>query len=194
MNNIFPCSFPFLVGFFLIQHSAFTQKLIPDQSVLTATLSGVNITEKATRSITASNAINSGSVRYIAGEVIHLKSGFHVANGAGFHAKIEPVENINARVSSDEATTEGDDRLLVTVYPNPFSNDTQIEYWLPESTAVNVIVYDEKGTEMSRVIENQTQSKGKHKVTFSSANLISGTYLCVVNTSHERKVQKIVKQ
>jgi Secretion system C-terminal sorting domain len=194
MNKVSTNFFPFLVFSFLSTPFVFAQKIIPDQSVLTATLSGVKITEKAVKSITAYNVIRSGNVEYVAGEVIDLKSGFHVANGASFRARIEPVSQVNARVSSETAVEEGESKLLVTAYPNPFSNDTQIEYWLPESTAVNVAVFDEKGSEIARIIESQMQSKGKHKVTFSSEGLTAGTYLCVVNTARERKVQKIVKQ
>lgn len=194
MNKVSTKLLPFLVFSFLSAHSVSAQKIIPDQSVLTTTLSGVKITEKAVKSITAYNVIRSGNVEYVAGEVIDLKSGFHVANGASFRARIEPVEQVNARVSSEASVEESESELVVTAYPNPFSNDTQIEYWLPENTTVNVAVYDEKGGEITRIIESQVQSRGKHKVTFSSEGLTAGTYLCVVNTARERKVQKIVKQ
>jgi transposase-like protein len=82
----------FFACFIVLEIPLFAQKVIPDQSVLTASLSGVNVTEKAVQNITAYNHIRSGYVKYVAGRSIHLKPGFHVANGANFQAKIEPVE------------------------------------------------------------------------------------------------------
>jgi hypothetical protein len=194
MRKAFACPFLISACFIFPDVPVFAQKVIPDQSVLTASLSGANVTEKAVQDITAYNYIRSGSVKYVAGHSIHLKPGFHVASGANFYAKIEPVEQGSDRLSAEEASEENEVGFGLTAYPNPFSDDTMIEYSLPESGLVSVIVFDDKGSEVARIVEKQVQAKGKHKVTFASKHLAAGVYICAVNTPSGRKVQKIVKQ
>ncbi|MCF0074055.1 T9SS type A sorting domain-containing protein [Dyadobacter sp. CY261] len=181
-------------------HLGYGQQSIPDKSVLTTPLAGARITEKAVQSITAYNNIRSGSVEYIAGKSVILESGFHVAEGAIFVARIDSViQQVDvASVNSDItlSTDGGHDhtKLFLSAYPNPYSEDTQIEYWLPKATAVSVSVFNEKGVEVARILDNESQSKGGHKVTFASGRLPSGTYLCTVNTSTEKKTHKVIKQ
>lgn len=181
-------------------HFGFGQESIPEKSVLTTTLKSAHVIEKAIQSISAYNEIRSGSVEYVAGKSITLESGFHVAEGATFEGRIEPVipKVEEFPVNSDAALATGDvedkTKLFVSAYPNPYSEDTQIAYWLPEDTPVSVLVFNEKGIEVARIIDNQLQSKGSHKVTFASGRLSSGTYLCTVNTSREKRTHKVIKQ
>lgn len=194
MRKSFACSFLISACFIFSDEPVFAQRVIPDESVLTASLSGVNVTEKAMHNIIAYNHVRSGSVKYVAGRTIHLKPGFHVASGANFQAKTEPVEQVNRRLSAEVIAEESELGFQLTAYPNPFSDDTMIEYLLPESGLVSVIVFDDKGSEVARIVEKQVQAKGKHKVTFASKHLAAGVYICAVNTPSGRKVQKIVKQ
>jgi hypothetical protein len=62
-------------------------------------------------------------------------------------------------------------------YPNPFNPNTTIEYELPKSSMVKLIVYDLLGREVS-VLVNERRDAGVHEVNFDGSNLASGVYLC----------------
>jgi|GEM_PF-3539530 len=66
--------------------------------------------------------------------------------------------------------------MLYNNYPNPFNPDTTIRYALPESSQVDLRVYDVVGREIAELVNNE-QSAGFYTVTFSGINLSSGIYL-----------------
>lgn len=167
---------------------ASAQRDIPLRSVLSASISDITLTEKARNSIIAYNRIGSGNVTYLSGGVIELKSGFHVASGANFHAAI--TNDFPETVDEQHP----DEEFVFKVYPNPIAENTEIEYYLPEESKVNLFVVNFKGIEISKPVHNQIQGKGKHKVTFESKHLPSGMYTCVLETPSAKKVYKVFKQ
>ncbi|MBX7041311.1 MAG: T9SS type A sorting domain-containing protein [Ignavibacteria bacterium] len=62
-------------------------------------------------------------------------------------------------------------------YPNPFNPSTTIEYELPTSGEVVIIIYDISGREVRRLDEGIKQA-GNHKLELNADGLSSGTYLC----------------
>lgn len=60
--------------------------------------------------------------------------------------------------------------------PNPVEQRAYIEYDVPETTDVTLEVYDMLGRLVQRVVKDQ-RTPGRHRVSFSSAHLSSGTYL-----------------
>jgi photosystem II stability/assembly factor-like uncharacterized protein len=62
-------------------------------------------------------------------------------------------------------------------YPNPFNPSTTIEYSLPTSGEVVIIIYDVSGREVRRV-DDGSKPAGNHKVELNADGLSSGTYLC----------------
>jgi len=65
---------------------------------------------------------------------------------------------------------------LSTAYPNPFNPITTIEYSLPKSGEVLLIVYNLIGEEVSRLV-SENQREGYYKVTWNASNVASGIYL-----------------
>ncbi|MGH2575577.1 MAG: choice-of-anchor J domain-containing protein, partial [Ignavibacteria bacterium] len=61
-------------------------------------------------------------------------------------------------------------------YPNPFNPATYIEFDLPKSEFVNLIVYSSLGQEIKTLV-NQNLQAGSYKVDFNADGLPSGTYL-----------------
>jgi hypothetical protein len=61
-------------------------------------------------------------------------------------------------------------------YPNPFSNSTDISYYIPEVSDVNLRIYDLRG-QMIKELVNSNQSQGEHSLNFSSENLSDGVYM-----------------
>ncbi|MBK6877684.1 MAG: T9SS type A sorting domain-containing protein [Ignavibacteria bacterium] len=62
-------------------------------------------------------------------------------------------------------------------YPNPFNPSTTIEYDLPTSGEVVIIIYDVTGREVRR-IDAGNKPAGNHKLELNADGLSSGTYLC----------------
>ena len=63
----------------------------------------------------------------------------------------------------------------ISCYPNPFTQQTVISYYLPEKVNVNISVYDMLGKKVATLV-NENKVKGNYDVTFDSKNLKSGIY------------------
>ena len=85
------------------------------------------------------------------------------------------VISLNPNVASDV--------VLYQNYPNPFNPTTKIEYFLPISSHVSLIVYDLLGREIV-TLKNDYEIAGKHSVEFNGTNLSSGIYFYVLNTDN----------
>lgn len=65
--------------------------------------------------------------------------------------------------------------VLSQNYPNPFNPTTVIDYQLPMTSHVSLIVYDVLGRRVETLVDRR-QSPGAYSVTFNGANLASGVY------------------
>ncbi len=68
-------------------------------------------------------------------------------------------------------------------YPNPFNPTTLIDYSVPESAYVSIIVYNMLGQEMA-VLVNEVRDAGRHTVSFDASKLSNGVYLYVMETAN----------
>ena len=76
-------------------------------------------------------------------------------------------------------------------YPNPFNPSTIINYELPKSGFVSLIVYDITGREVSTLV-NQTQEAGKYSLTFNGSNLASGIYFYQLRSGSFNSIKKLM--
>ncbi|MFH0735135.1 MAG: T9SS type A sorting domain-containing protein [bacterium] len=76
-------------------------------------------------------------------------------------------------------------------YPNPFNPQTTIQFNLPKSEFVNIIVINSIGQKVDELV-NGLLSKGKHSVTFKSNNLSSGIYFYQLKTQSSTISKKMV--
>ncbi len=60
-------------------------------------------------------------------------------------------------------------------YPNPFNPVTKIEYSIPKTAKVEIIVFDILGREVAKLV-NETKKAGKHEVIFDASKYSSGLY------------------
>lgn len=81
---------------------------------------------------------------------------------------------------ADAAYTPG--LMLMENYPNPVSNETTIEYALPEAMSVELGIFNSNGVEVARVVDEK-QEAGIYKSKFKPGNLPSGTYIYRLSTS-----------
>lgn len=64
---------------------------------------------------------------------------------------------------------------LLQNYPNPFNNQTVIKYSIPESSHINLVVYNSNGELIDELI-NDVRSPGEYSYTYESGNIASGVY------------------
>ncbi len=79
-------------------------------------------------------------------------------------------------------------------YPNPFNPATIIEFSIPESETVSLVVYDILGNEITKLIDNQSLKAGYYTVDFNATrfNLSSGMYFYTLITERYRDSKKMV--
>lgn len=75
-------------------------------------------------------------------------------------------------------------------YPNPFNPSTTIEYTLPKSTEVKLIIYDVGGKEIVTLVRDQ-QPAGGHQVRFEATGLASGLYFYRLETREFVQTKKL---
>ncbi len=73
-------------------------------------------------------------------------------------------------------TSVAGDYNLLQNYPNPFNPSTTIEFSLLEDGRVSLVVYDIKGSEVKREINNEFYGSGTHRHVFDASSLPSGIY------------------
>lgn len=77
-------------------------------------------------------------------------------------------------------------------YPNPFNQQTEIEFEINQLDRVKISVYDLLGNEVE-VIRNEIFEPGKYKMRWSpSKNISSSIYFLVAQTSNRKVVNKII--
>lgn len=75
-------------------------------------------------------------------------------------------------------------------YPNPFNPSTTIEYFIPKSGKVEIMVFDMNGRLIKKLL-NQIQNQGRHKINWNGTNnngakVSSGFYVYIIK--YETKV------
>ena len=76
-------------------------------------------------------------------------------------------------------------------YPNPFNPSTRINYSLPKSDLVNIIVYDSQGREVD-VLVNEFKNQGSHTIEFDGSGLSSGIYYYRVQAGNFINTKKMI--
>ena len=71
--------------------------------------------------------------------------------------------------------TNAGELYLSQNYPNPFNPVTRLEYYIPKSAVVKLIVSDILGREVAVVVSG-TKPPGSYKVDFDGRNLPGGIY------------------
>ncbi len=92
-----------------------------------------------------------------------------------FHGLMTGSVAIQTVAVGDDLSRPGPFTLLQNS-PNPFNPTTAIRYRLPTSGAVRLEVFNVLGNRV-RVLVDEIQTAGLHRVTFDAAGLPTGTYL-----------------
>jgi hypothetical protein len=81
-------------------------------------------------------------------------------------------------------------------YPNPFNPTTTINYTLPQTTNVRIVIYDLMGREVKTLV-SENKEAGYHSITWDATNdrgnrLSGGIYLYSIHAGSYHKTQKMV--
>jgi hypothetical protein len=98
----------------------------------------------------------------------------------------------NTPFTSDVEQISGppQDFNLAQNYPNPFNPSTKIEYSIPQSSFVQLKVYDILGNEVATLV-NEEQAVGSYRADFSGAGLSSGMYIAKLQAGNYTKTIKM---
>ncbi len=121
--------------------------------------------------------------------------------GAYYRGLPNPFAGVNAgvwlRPASQLTAVEENPRVfpsrlsLSQNYPNPFNPSTTINYQLPVTGAVDLVVYDILGRKVATLVSGR-QAAGEHSVTFDAAGFPSGVYLYTIHAEGYSEVRKMV--
>jgi|GEM_PF-3588293 len=157
------------------------------QEIARTMRAGTPIEERAIEQITARNEVEKGAaVLYEAGRSVTLQPGFVAQAGSVFEASIAAVVS---RTNSPEAGI-----LTVSAAPNPFADQTIVDYALPKAARVNRILTDAQGRVVEQTQENGIQAAGQYKVNVRAGNLPAGLYIYQIQTDNGSKSIRLIKQ
>lgn len=86
-------------------------------------------------------------------------------------------------------------RKLIRNYPNPFSSETLIEFYLPTTEQVNLTIYDFRGRIIKTILNNELQP-GLHAINWNTSNesyeIVSGYYFARLQTNTISQTLKLI--
>ena len=143
-------------------------------------------TQHATAHLYARNVIDRmANVSYAAAKSVELQPGFTSNPGAVFEATIQPYE-----LRSKEADGR---QFTLDAYPNPFRQDTKVDYFLPKADQVQGTLTDQQGRVISTFLNGESQEKGRHYVDVPGNDLPVGVYIYTVQTKTEKRSIRLIK-
>ena len=80
---------------------------------------------------------------------------------------------------------------IISVYPNPFSNQTTIEFTLPESELVTLSISDITGKRPETILSKKLQI-GNHKINWNAEDLNEGVYFIRLETNYQTITKKVI--
>jgi hypothetical protein len=81
--------------------------------------------------------------------------------------------------------------LLYNNFPNPFNPETKINFDIPKSTNVKIIIYDILGKECETIL-NQKLAPGRFQINWNAKNFPSGIYFYKIKTDYFSALKKCV--
>ncbi len=81
--------------------------------------------------------------------------------------------------------------LNISIYPNPFANQTLVSYFMPTTSRVVLTVVNSIGEEISR-FEDIEQEPGHYEFNFNARELPSGIYFCNIETDDFFETKKLI--
>ena len=117
----------------------------------------------------------------------HIKKGAYL----GSCEQQQPVIRVKSDIKRDEQNLMKEDAGIY-VFPNPFSNNTVINYKAPQTGMVNIQLYDLNGKLIKQLFSGMMQKGITKQVMLQSLNLAAGTYICRLQTNAGVSERKLI--
>jgi CubicO group peptidase (beta-lactamase class C family) len=85
------------------------------------------------------------------------------------------IDSLQVIVSVEQEDLQPLTYMLEQNYPNPFNPSTKIKYSVPQSSQVQIKVFDVLGSEVATLV-NEEKNAGNYSVEFNAASIPSGVY------------------
>jgi hypothetical protein len=93
-------------------------------------------------------------------------------------------------VSANDIETEG--FVFYGVTPTPVTNVATIEFELPRTATVNMVIFDMMGSQVATLIDNEVRTNGVHSFNYNAGSLPSGQYLVYLQADGYQLTQKMI--
>ena len=80
---------------------------------------------------------------------------------------------------------------LAQNYPNPFSDRTTIKFCIPDKMKIKLEIYD-SGNRKVKTLVDEIKDAGTYEVEFSGKELVSGEYVCKLETNDYLDTKKMI--
>lgn len=98
---------------------------------------------------------------------------------------------VSSQVSADRENGLPGEFTLGQNYPNPFNPVTAFEFSVPQTSDIEIGIYNVLGQRVQTLV-NQPMQAGRHTVTFDGSQLASGVYFYVLRSANVHLVRKMV--
>jgi len=99
---------------------------------------------------------------------------------------ITKTENLSIR-----AHGAGQNSIALTNFPNPFNEQTTIQFDISEETSTTLTLYDMSGKIITKILDNEILSQGKHEVSFNGNGLDAGVYYYTIQAGTYTGTQRM---
>ncbi len=80
----------------------------------------------------------------------------------------------------------------LNIYPNPFGDNTLIQFTLPKTSNVTLTVFDSFGRPIFNQIVDRQLKEGIYNIPFSGDNLAAGFYHCILTVDNQTQLTKMM--
>jgi len=108
-----------------------------------------------------------------------------------FEAAIEWVMDETTEVEEPNTIKIPENFSLSQNYPNPFNPSTLINFALPQTMDVSIVVYNSLGQKVKELV-NGTMAAGNHTVEMDGSDLTSGMYFYRISALGYSKTMKMI--
>ncbi|QMU27538.1 T9SS type A sorting domain-containing protein [Adhaeribacter radiodurans] len=111
--------------------------------------------------------------------------------------KVAPVKTITPLIASQSSTFQPEEfrsaKLLpLTAYPNPFVQEVNVTFRVPQTQKVTVKVFDSQGQEVTTLFEEVAQANQNYTRQWQAQHSAAGIYILRLQTNNHQSHQKVV--
>lgn len=136
---------------------------------------------------------NQSNINFINGQ----NAGFVVNNGGRIDIESAIICSITSTNKTDNTTNKEQEETSIpalsslNIYPNPFSDYTNVEFTISEEKTVSINLYDITGRKVQTVATEENYPQGTHTIQLNAMDLPSGNYICEIRYNDKVETKRI---